>query len=141
MTVKFQRKRTLPLAAQAMGLRRHYPNGQIMLERNSLRWCGELSPGEYSRIYSLEMLYRIGSPPSVWVRKPNLRELAKRRPLPHVYDANEQKLCLYVPNAGIWRPDRALAFTILPWAGYWLRLFEMWLVTDVWHERGVHPGG
>lgn len=141
MKVRFQRKQILPIAAQAMGLRRYYPNGQIQLGRNLLRWTGELSPGEYSRTYSLEMVYEIGKHPSVWIREPNLQALAGKRPLPHVYEAKEQKLCLYVPNAGIWRPDRALAFTIIPWACYWLRLFEMWLVTDIWHERGVHPSG
>jgi len=129
----------LSIPAQAIGLRSEFPNGVTTVGRNEIRWQGELSPDEYGRIYDIEMCYRRNDRPHVWVRAPDLHSLADGRRLPHVYSQREQRLCLYVPAGGFWRPSRALCRTILPWTCYWLRLFEMWLVTDVWHELGVHP--
>jgi hypothetical protein len=129
----------LTMHAQAIGLRSEFPNGVTDVSRNGIRWRGNLSPDEYARSYAIELSYQRNDPPKVWVRSPDLHVLADRRPLPHVYDQLEQRLCLYVPGRGFWRPDRALCRTIVPWTCYWLRLFEMWLVTNVWHERGVHP--
>ena len=129
----------LSIPAQAIGLRSEFPNGVTTVARNEIRWRGELSPDEYGRIYDIEMCYRRNDRPQVWVRAPDLHSLADGRRLPHVYSQREQRLCLYVPACGFWRPSRALCRTILPWTCYWLRLFEMWLVTDTWHELGVHP--
>ena len=125
--------------AQAVGLRSEFPNGATAVLRGEIRWKGELSPDDYGRTYVIEMRYRQNDRPEVWVREPDLHALADGRSLPHVYDQHEQLLCLYVPGCDIWRPERALCRTILPWTCYWLRLFEMWLVTDIWHERGGHP--
>jgi hypothetical protein len=130
------------MQAQAIGLRSkfpEFPGGITTVLRDEIRWWGEFSPDDYGRTYSIEMRYRRNDRPQVWVRAPDMHELADGRRLPHVYDQRDQRLCLYVPGCGFWRPDRALSRTILPWTCYWLRLFEMWVVTDVWHERGVHP--
>lgn len=129
----------LSLAAQAHGLRARFPNAKITATRQGVSWRGELSPAQYARSYDVEMRYRRSAQPEVWVRAPDLHALSGDRRLPHVYDQAEQRLCLFVPGCGIWRPNRALASTILPWACYWLRLFELWIFTDSWHERGVHP--
>jgi len=127
------------MTAQAIGLRAHFPNGAVTSNRESVCWLGDLSPDEFARTYTIEVKYRDSEFPKAWVRAPDLHALTDGRRLPHVYDQKEQRLCLFVPGCGIWRPDRALTRTILPWACYWLRLFELWLVTDTWHERGVHP--
>jgi len=127
------------MSAQAVGLHTHFSRGTVTVTRDTLCWIGDLSPDEYARTYAVEMRYRRGDAPQVWVRAPNLHALTGGRRLPHVYDQKEQRLCLFVPGCGFWRPDHALARTILPWACYWLRLFELWLVTGTWHERGVHP--
>ena len=127
------------MQAQAIGLHSKFSNGATTVMRDEIRWKGDVSPDEYGRTYAIEMRYRRNNPPQVWVRAPDLHALTGGRRLPHVYDQREQRLCLYVPGWGIWRPDRALCRTILPWTCYWLRLFEMWLVTDIWHERGIHP--
>jgi hypothetical protein len=125
--------------AQAIGLRNLFPNGETVLRRRQVGWKGELSPDEYGRVYDVEMHYSVNGSPRVWVRSPDLHALTGGRRLPHVYDQIEQRLCLYAPGFGCWTPSRAVCRTILPWTCYWLRLFELWLVTDVWHERGIHP--
>lgn len=125
--------------AQAVGLRSKFPNGITTVLRHEICWDGDLSPDDYGRTYLITMRYRRNDCPQVRVLEPDLRVLAGGRRLPHVYNQREQRLCLYVPGCGFWRPDRALCRTILPWTCYWLRLFEMWLATDVWHERGIHP--
>lgn len=127
------------MPAQAIGLRGEFPNGVTTIARDEIRWLGKISPDEYARSYEVEMRYRRNDRPQVRVCPPDLHALAEGRRLPHVYNQREQRICLYVPGCGFWRPDRALCRTILPWTCYWLRLFEMWLATNVWHELGVHP--
>lgn len=139
MSSRYFRTPPLSLAAQASGLRHQYPNGTTVAGRDDIGWRGELSPDAFGRTYDIEMHYRRDDKPDVWVRAPDLHAFTAGRRLPHVYDQKEQRLCLYVPGCGFWRPDRSFSQTILPWTCYWLRLFEMWLVTDTWHERGVHP--
>ena len=139
MNHRFQTTPPLSMTAQATGLRHVFPNGEVKATHNELRWRGELSPDEYSRTYVVEMRYRRDEKPLVWVRTPDLHPLTGGRRLPHVYDDELQQLCLFFPRCGLWHPARALSQTILPWTCYWLRLFELWIVTDDWHERGVHP--
>lgn len=127
------------MAVQALWLHKLFPEGKTATGRNSVSWRGNISPGDYARTYSIEMLYKQDSSPKVWVREPNLKELAGGRPLPHVYNSDDQLLCLYLPNCGFWSDDKLLAQTILPWTCLWLHYFELWLVTNEWHGRGEHP--
>lgn len=127
------------MAVQALWLRKLFPEGKTAMSRNSVSWRGKVSPGDYTRTYSIQMLYKQDSSPEVWVCDPNLKELAGDRRLPHVYDEKTQLLCLYLPNCGFWSHDKVLAQTVLPWACLWLHYFELWLVTNEWHGRGEHP--
>jgi hypothetical protein len=127
------------MAVQAMWLRSLFPDGKTAINRNSISWRGDICPGDYARTYSIELLYKQNSLPDVWVRKPNLKELAGGRSLPHVYDSDAQLLCLYLPDCGFWSANKLLAHTILPWACLWLHYFELWLVTNEWHGPGEHP--
>jgi hypothetical protein len=127
------------MLAQGFGLRRVFSSGITTVRRDEITWRGDLSPDDYGRTYDVELRYHRHANPAVWVREPDLHALTGGRRLPHVYSQAEQKLCLCVPGCGFWRPDRALSQTVLPWTCYWLRLFELWLVTDTWHEHGVHP--
>ena len=92
--------------AQAIGLRSEFPKGVTTVLRGEIRWQGELSPDDYGRTYAIKMRYRHNDRPQVWVRAPDLHSLTGGRRLPHVYDQREQRLCLYVPGCGFWRPDR-----------------------------------
>jgi len=99
----------------------------------------EAEQTEFSRKYAVELQYLRNRPPDVYVREPNLTDLADKRKLPHVYDQEKQQLCLYLPGCGYWTPDKPLASTVMLWASLWLFHFEVWLVTDVFHGQGVHP--
>jgi hypothetical protein len=130
---------TLPIPAQVAGLRSFFPLGQTTWAPNWVKWKGRLTPSECGRGYAVELHYQLSDAPAVWVRKPNLKELAGERRLPHVYDQKTQELCLYLPRRGFWKPSRSLAVTILPWTCLWLFYFELWLITDDWAGAGEHP--
>ncbi|SRR5581483_1179439 len=129
----------LSMAIQAAGLRNSFPQGTTRLRRHSVGWLGEVYPGDYSRTYTVELLYKQGGHPTVWVRKPDLKPLIGQRRLPHVYDQETQELCLYLPDCGFWTPQKAIASTIMAWACLWLRNFELWIITNNWYTRGEHP--
>lgn len=127
------------MAVQAAGLRRLFPFGKTSANRRCVSWFGQIAPHEYGRAYTLELLYKRNVPPIVWVRVPDLKELAGPRPLPHVYDQKTQELCLYLPGRGFWGDEKPVASTIMLWACLWLYYFELWLITNEWHGRGEHP--
>ena len=76
----------------------------------------------------------------MFIDDPDLLELARGRRLPHVYDQNPPRLCLYLPNTGEWTSAMRLDQTIVPWSILWLFYFEEWLVSNEWKGAGVHPG-
>jgi hypothetical protein len=127
------------MAVQAAGLRRLFPSGETIMNRNSVSWFGEIATDDYGRTYIVELIYKQGALPKVWVREPNLKQLAGERLLPHVYDQKTQELCLFLPGCGLWSPEKSIASTIMLWAWLWLQYFELWLVTNEWHGRGEHP--
>jgi hypothetical protein len=134
----FLKQPPLSMAIQAAGLRGLFPQGQTASSHNAVSWLGEIRPTDYGRIYTVELKYKRGSLPHVWVREPNLHLLAGERELPHVYPETEE-LCLYFPGCGFWTPAKPIAFTIMQWASLWLNYFELWLVTNEWHGQGEHP--
>jgi hypothetical protein len=77
----------------------------------------------------------------VFVIEPNLQELALGRKLPHVYEQNPPRLCLYLPRTGEWHRSMMISETIVPWTVLWLFYFEEWLESDNWKGGGMHPGG
>jgi len=127
------------MAIQAAGLRRLFPKGETAMRQNSVSWLGGLAPSDYGRTYTIEMIYKRGDSPKVWVREPNLKELAGEKLLPHVYDQKTQQLCLFLPGCGLWSSEKSIASTIMLWAFLWLQYFELWLITGEWHGRGEHP--
>ena len=129
----------LSIAIQKLRLQRDFPDGRLTSNHSGLSWRGTVRPDEYSRNYDIELIYKKSESPKVFVRSPNLTELSSGRPLPHVYDQKSQHLCLYLPSCGFWTPSKPLSTTVMLWAYLWLRHFEVWLVTDVFHGRGEHP--
>jgi hypothetical protein len=73
------------------------------------------------------------------VERPDLVELAEGRKLPHVYQQNPARLCLYLPGTGEWQPWMRIDQMIVPWTSLWLYFFEDWLATDEWKGGGKHP--
>jgi hypothetical protein len=130
----------LSIAVQAANLRSHFPFGTVSTSPSKLCWRGIIRHDETSRPYSVELIYKMGSSPDVFVKEPDLRALAGGRKLPHVYNEESQELCLYVPGCDFWTPKKLLSNTVMTWTCLWLRHFENWLITDVWHGHGIHPG-
>lgn len=97
-------------------------------------------PTAISPEYVVNVFYRMGRHPEIYVREPRLT-LRAGQPLPHVYSQEEQKLCLYFPSGGKeWNRSMSIATTIVPWASEWLFFYEIWLATGRWLGGGVHLG-
>lgn len=104
-----------------------------------LVWRYQTSPSPLGRRYDLRVEFKQGSVPEVFVEGPDLHALTDGRDLPHVYDQDRQRLCLFMPGTGEWRPWLRIDQTLVPWASLWLFYFEDWLVTDDWKGGGAHP--
>lgn len=132
-------KRRLNLAQQLASLHRLYPDGKGSIRHPILTWEDQLRPTALNRSYSTAVMYQLGLVPRTYVLNPSLRELANGRRIPHLYSQVEQRLCLYLPNAGEWNPSKFISETIVPWTLLWLFYFEEWLATNEWKGGGVHP--
>lgn len=87
--------------------------------------------------YTVEVSYRLGDSPNVYVLDPALKKRAgSDEPIPHMYSAT--RLCLYLPRAGEWNKGMYLSQTILPWTSLWLYYYEVWHATGEWLGGGVH---
>ncbi len=113
--------------------------GQGHLSLSCLEWRYQTRPTPLSREYTVLLRYRLGRRPSIIVEDPDLPLLAEGRRLPHTYQDAPPHLCLYLPSAGEWTPQKILAETILPWADLWLFHFEEWLWSNEWKGGGEHP--
>src|ERR1700722_737352 len=104
----------LNVAQQLYGLRSNpIAQGAGEVRRDQLYWRYKTRPTPLSREYDVHLAYRVGMPPKVYVRDPQLVELAPGRRLPHVYEQCPARLCLYLPGAGEWRPQLRLDQTIV----------------------------
>lgn len=115
-------------------------SGVGILLPGEMRWHFDVQPTSFSRSYGLELRYRQGGRPRVFVRNPDLVLLADGRRLPHVYGENPVELCLYLPRAREWAPWMPLDRSVVPWSAPWLYYFEDWLASGDWNGGGMHPG-
>lgn len=98
-----------------------------------------LQPSEGSMKYKVKLLAKIGSTKvDVFVIDPNIRDLKKKLPIPHLYP--DGSLCLCYPNYNEWSAEDLWADTLIPWTCLWLYFFELWLATGEWLGGGIHPG-
>ena len=114
--------------------------GAGRLRPGRFTWRYSTAPTPMSRSYCVRLNYRLGGPPRVVIERPNLAMLSSGRRLPHVYDQQPPRLCLYRPTTGEWVPSMRIDQTIVPWVVLWLFYFEEWLFSDVWKGGGVHAG-
>jgi len=124
----------LSAAQQANLIRRAFPDAQNRFLRGQLLCRVSLQPTRLSAIYTIEILYRPGSRPSVRVARPALQLRPGASELPHTYDGRE--LCLNLP--GEWTADMSIADSTLPWTAEWLLHYEIWLACGEWTGGGVH---
>ena len=90
-----------------------------------------------SKVYRIRMTYRLRSEPGVYVVAPLLQQRSPAESIPHVYSGN--RLCLFLPGIGEWRPTDSIAETVIPWTATWLFFYEVWLATGQWRGEGEHP--
>lgn len=114
-------------------------SGNGWLDKGALSWEYWVQPTPLSRQYKVRISYQQGAIPIVHVLDPNLKALANGRTLPHVYDQDPARLCLYLPGSGEWTRSMKIVDTIVPWTMLWLYYFEDWLTTAEWKGGGKHP--
>jgi hypothetical protein len=132
-------QRPLTAAQQFVNLRGNpVCNGTGALQAGRLIWRYSAFPTPLSRAYQLRIDYRQGDVPQVFVDDPDLVVLAGGRRLPHVYEQQPTRLCLYLPRAQEWSGWMRLDQTIVPWAALWLFYFEEWLDSGDWKGGGQH---
>jgi hypothetical protein len=134
------RRRPLTLAQQYVNLRANPASaGSGEMRGDRLVWRFETSPHPLSRDYQIRIEVGGDNSPEVYVEAPDLHALAERRRLPHVYEQEPPRLCLFMPGTGEFRPWMRIDQTIVPWTALWLFYFEAWLATDEWKGGGKHP--
>ena len=127
------RARSLSMAQQALGLRSVFPDADVALKPESLRWTGRLQPSDLSRAYTVRVDYKRGRYPAVRVLVPEL-VATEAGFLPHTYD--DGTLCLH--SVGQWNGAMLIVDTVVPWTAEWLLHYEMWLATGEWFGD-CHP--
>jgi hypothetical protein len=97
---------------------------------------GVLKPIDVADSYRVQIDYRVGSPPKVWVEGLPIRdEENPDRRIPHRY--GDGSICLYYGTE--WTADKPIAQTLVPWLLEWLFFYEGWLATGEWLGGGTHP--
>jgi hypothetical protein len=129
----------LGVTAQALALKRFYPETAVVCRKGLLTWTGVASPRGTSLLYSMRLTYRPGDRPEIRIIEPDLKIIAEGRTVPHLFSQREQTLCLHF--RGIWKSDMLLAMTIIPWAVLWTEYFEGWLFTNEWAGDEIEHSG
>jgi len=135
-----QKSKAISIAVQALSIRRLFPETKVTMLRDfQLTWTHSLSPSPLGDIYKIKLVYHLTESPKVYVvdPKPLLRAKEKTK-LPHCYDQERQRLCLYYPKYNEWDKTMLLTSTIIPWTYEWLYHYEIWLGTGEWHGGGIH---
>ncbi len=132
-----QRQHPIPMVVQAGLLKRAYPDSQVSLKRDRLRWIADLTPTPLSRTYRVKLEMHKDGNPEVRLVHPTLQTRDGVR-CPHLYQGGV--LCLYLPRAFEWTSEMHLIATIVPWISEWLAHYEVWLATGEWTGGGAHPG-
>jgi hypothetical protein len=133
-----RRTHSINLAMQAARLKSIFPLTTIAARNDKLTWRGTIVPSAASRSYEVKLEYVRDGHPNVYVLSPRLERFPGEDRLPHVYDTEQQRLCLYYKRAREWNPGMLIADTILPWTSEWLFFYEIWLGTGEWHGGGIH---
>lgn len=133
-----RRTHSINLAMQAARLRAIFPSSTLASRNQSLIWRGTIVPSAASRSYEIKIEYVRDGHPDVYVTNPKLGRFPGEDRLPHVYDTDQQRLCLYYKRAREWDAGMLIANTIVPWTSEWLFFYEIWLGTGEWCGGGIH---
>lgn len=125
-----------------MSLKFSYPHASCEVKGETLWWfCNKVKPTPISREYSVEIIYRKGKRPRVYVLGDELMNL-DATDFPHKYSINREEkrveICLY-RYASEFSSEKLLSKTVIPWTVEWLFFYELWLATGEWLGGGEHP--
>ncbi len=105
-------------------------------------WEFDLKPTPLGDTYRALIIHHIemGSP-NIYILSSNIFNFSKEKKvdIPHLYDYERIKLCLYHPSYGEWSLKSKPCSTIIPWIYMWLNYYEMWLFSGKWEGGGEHP--
>lgn len=115
------------------------PGGTGHVQNGRITWRWSVQPTPVSRVYQARLACDSRGRPEIFIESPNLGLLSGSRRIPHLYDQDKVRLCLYLPGTGEWTTSKVLADTVVPWTSLWLLFFEEWLWSDEWKGGGIHP--
>ena len=129
----------VPIPVQIKFLSEDFPNGEVKSQTlRRLKWEMDIVPSPNSSTYRIRIDYTIGTPPKVYVIDPAVLKKADGATLlPHVFDSEKQRLCLFYGRFSEWDASMFLSRTIVPWASEWLNFYELWVVTGEWLGEGI----
>ena len=131
------RANPLGLGEQLAYMKLWWPEFSTCITRNELVSEGMLMPLDGCDTYRVRFTMAGDTRPRVRVIEPALRPREEGGRIPHMYD--QEYLCLFLPGAGEWSPEKAMAVTIVPWTSLWLIFCEAWHATGEWQGGGVEP--
>lgn len=130
------------LAQQGARLRAAQRESKLQFDQagNRLIWVGHLQPTSLSVRYQVRIDVRRsrGMIPDVYVESPKLEDRHDGT-VPHLYDRECARLCLWHPDRGEWSARMWIVDSVLLWASEWLFFYEIWLATGEWLGGGEHP--
>ncbi|MDN3493505.1 hypothetical protein [Winogradskyella bathintestinalis] len=127
----------MPAYLQLQIIKQAFPNTTVLKKSwNSFEIFIKLQPTPLSDTYKLKIIYRKNLYTEIYVIDKILKLAPNRKKLPHVYDSDKQKLCLYSPSKREWKPNMRIVNTIIPWASEWLYYYELWLPEGQWYGGG-----
>lgn len=136
--IKFKAKtKVITLNSQLERLMASFPMLKVIESTNTkFEVVLKLRPDVFSKEYHVKIIYEIGKVVSVFIINEELKIAKNRTKLPHVWDNDKQKICLYSSDGGKWNSGNSIVSTIIPWASEWLYYYEMWLIDGIWHGGG-----
>lgn len=113
----------------------HYEFLKCSIKQNKLVCIGMVKPTEYSKEYSIKLVYNGLDAPKVYVVEPEIEYHDDIHMFP-----KEKNLCLYHPETDDFhwnfRTDNVYD-TIIPWALEWFVYYELYLITGKWEHPFV----
>jgi len=136
MAHKYFKNRPIALVAQDFQIRQKFPSFVSKKLKETYCWVGTLQPTPLSSTYTVEIDYTLGYLPKVYVLSPPLRSYDEKIKIPHIYENDGPRPCLFLPGNKEWTGNKLIADTIIPWLSLWLFYYEIWLSTGEWFGEG-----
>jgi len=136
---KPKRSKGISTALQLEKIKEYYPDTEVLKHTDKhLSITLNVKPTALSESYDLKIDFSKNGTGSVavYVINQKLKIAKNRKTLPHVYDNETQKLCLFTPKKKEWNLRRTLIDYIIPWALEWLDFYEHWLISGEWLGGG-----